>query len=94
MLAAVLGFLLFPLGGAQYEFAFHLSERRTNNQTEYEALCKGLELLLEAGAKAVEAFGDSRVAINQSTEDFNCASDLLYPYLLHCQELMAKFRFV
>ena len=84
MLAAVLGFLLFPLGGAQYEFAFRISERRTNNQTEYEALCKGLELLLEVGAEAVEAFGDSRVAINQSTEDFNCASDLLYPYLLHC----------
>ena len=88
------GLLIISPWGAQYEFAFRLSERRTNNQTEYEALCKGLELLLEAGAKVVEAFGDSRVAINQSTEDFNCASDLLYPYLLHCQELMAKFRFV
>ena len=55
---------------------------------------KGPELLLEAGAEAVEAFGDSRVAINQSTEDFNCSGDLLYPYLLRCQELMAKFRFV
>ena len=42
----------------------------------------------------MEAFGYSRVAINQSTEDFNCANDLLYPYLLRCQELMAKFRFV
>ena len=44
---------------------------------EYEALCKGLELLLDAGAEAVEVFGDSKVAINQSTEDFNCAGDTL-----------------
>ena len=54
-------------GGARYQFAIQIKDRLTNNQAEYEALCRGLELLLEAEAEAVEAFGDSKVAINQST---------------------------
>ena len=53
--------------GARYEFAIRIKDQLTNNQAEYEALCRGLELLLEAGAEAVEAFGDSKVVINQST---------------------------
>jgi len=53
-----------------------------------------LELLLEIGIDAVLVRGDSQVAINQSTEDFNCASDMLYPYLLRCRELMAKFNYI
>ena len=53
--------------GARYEFAIRIKDQLTNNQAEYEALCRGLELLLEAEAEAVEAFGDSKVAINQST---------------------------
>ena len=55
---------IVSLRGARYEFAIRLESRCTNNQTEYEALCKGLELLLDAGAEAVEVFGDSKVVIN------------------------------
>jgi hypothetical protein len=37
---------------------------------EYEAVHKGMELLLEAGAEAVEVFGDSKLVISQLTEEY------------------------
>jgi ribonuclease HI len=82
------GIFIISPRGARYEFSIHLESRCTNNQIEYEALCKGLELLLDAGAKAMEVFIDSKVAINQFIEDYNCASDALFPYLLSNQDLM------
>ena len=58
MLALVL--LLFHLrGGASIEFAFPTEPMITNNQAEYEAILKGLQLLLEVKAEAIEIFGDS-----------------------------------
>lgn len=75
-----------PLGGADYKYAIRLVEKLSNNQAEYEAMSKGLELLLEAGAKAVEVFGDSMVAIKQLTEEYNCDIEYLYPYLVRCQQ--------
>ncbi|KAK1682569.1 hypothetical protein QYE76_043417 [Lolium multiflorum] len=45
----------------------------TNNVAEYEAIRKGMELLLEAGAEAVELFGDSKLVISQLTEEYNNA---------------------
>ena len=77
--------------GMVYQFVFRLVSKLTNNRTEYEAICRGLELLLDAGAEMVEAFGDLRVVIRQLTEDYDCVSDNLYPYFVKCQNLMAKF---
>jgi len=75
-----------------YEFVFHLASKLTNNQTEYEAIHRGLELLLDASAEVVEVFGESKVVIHQLTEDYECISDNLYPYFVKCHDLMAKFR--
>jgi hypothetical protein len=61
---------------------------------EYEAVCKGLELLLEAGAEAVEVFGDSKLVISQLTEDYRCESETLFPLWMRCCELIAKFRYI
>jgi ribonuclease HI len=41
-----------------------LSAPCTNNLAEYEAVRKGLELLLEAGAEAVEIFGNLKLVIS------------------------------
>jgi ribonuclease HI len=46
---------------------------------EYEAFRKGLELLLESGAEAVEIFGDSKLVISQLTEEYRCESEALFP---------------
>ena len=37
----------------------------TNNQVEYEAILKGLQLLHEVKAEVIEVFGDSQLIINQ-----------------------------
>jgi ribonuclease HI len=61
----------------------------TNNLAEYEAVRKGMELLLEARAEAVEIFEDSKLVISQLTEEYMCESDSLFPLWEQCQELMA-----
>jgi ribonuclease HI len=50
--------------GATYSFSIRLPTACTNNLEEYEAVRKGTELLLEAGAEAVEIFGDSKLMIS------------------------------
>ena len=44
----------------------------TNNQAEYQALIKGLELLKEVHTDAVEIFGDSLLVINQLAGIYEC----------------------
>jgi ribonuclease HI len=53
-----------------------------------------MELLLEAGAEAVELFGDSKLVISQLTEEYKCESESLFPLWMQCRELMAQFRYI
>ena len=50
--------------GASFEFALPTEPMVTNNQAEYEAILKGLQLLHEVKAEAIEVFGDSQLIIN------------------------------
>jgi ribonuclease HI len=50
--------------GKKYEFSLPIVATSTNNQAEYQALIKGLELLKEIRVDAVEIFGDSMLVIN------------------------------
>jgi ribonuclease HI len=80
--------------GGNYSFSIRLPTACTNNLAEYEAVRKGMELLLEAGAEAVEIFGDSKLVISQLTEEYRCESELLFPLWVQCQELMTQFRYI
>jgi ribonuclease HI len=53
-----------------------------------------MELLLEAGAEAVEIFRDSKLVISQLIEEYKCESELLFPLWVQCQKLMAQFRYI
>ena len=48
------GILLVSPRGLTYSFSIRMTAPCTNNLVEYEAVCKGMKLLLEAGAEAVE----------------------------------------
>jgi hypothetical protein len=79
-----IGILLASPRGATYSFSIRLSMPCTNNLTKYEVVHKGMELLLEAGAEAVEVFGDSKQIITQLTETYRCESELLFPLWRKC----------
>jgi hypothetical protein len=62
-----IGILLVSPRGATYSFSIRLPTAYTNILAEYEAVCKGMELLLDARAEAAEIFGDSKLVISQLT---------------------------
>ena len=60
-----IGVVLISPRGANFEFSFPIEVSATNNQAEYLAILKGIQLLREIKANAVEIFGDSMLVINQ-----------------------------
>lgn len=46
-----------------------IEKTATNNQAEYQAVLKGIKLLKEIRANAVEIFGDSMLVVNQHVRD-------------------------
>jgi ribonuclease HI len=88
------GILLVSLRGVTYSFSVRLPAPCTNNLAEYEAVRKGVVLLLEAGAEAVEVFRDSKLVISQLTEEYRCESKSLFPLWMQCRKLMTQFRYI
>jgi ribonuclease H / adenosylcobalamin/alpha-ribazole phosphatase len=50
--------------------------------------------LFEAGAEAVEVFGDSKLVISQLTKEYRCESESIFPLWMQCRELMTQFRYI
>jgi ribonuclease HI len=75
-------------------FSVRLPSPCTNNLAEYEAVRRGLELLLEVGVEAVEVFGDSKLVVSQLTEEYRCESESLFPLWMRCRELMTQFKYI
>jgi len=78
--------------GRKYEFSLPIVATSTNNQAEYEALIKGLELLKEIHADAIEIFGDSMLVINQLAGSYECRSEVLVTYYERSMQLLREFR--
>ena len=64
----------------------------TNNQAEYQALVKGLELLREVCAGAVKIFGDSMLVKKQLARVYECRSEILVLYYERCLQLFKEFK--
>jgi len=69
---AGIGIVLISPHGRKYEFSLPIVATSMNNQAEYQALIKGLELLKEIHADAIEIFGDSMLVINQLAGSYEC----------------------
>jgi ribonuclease HI len=89
-----IGILLVSSQGVTYSFSIRLLNPYTNNLAEYEAVRRGMELLSEARAEAVEIFRDSKLVISQLTEEYRCKSESLFPSWMRCRELMTQFRYI
>jgi ribonuclease HI len=83
-----IGILLVSPQGVTYSFSIRLPAPCTNNLAKYEAVHRGMELLVKAGVEAVEVFGDSKLVISQLTEEYRCESELLFLLWMQCRELM------
>ena len=58
-----IGVVLIFLRGPNFEFSFPIEAYATNNQVEYHAILKGIQLLREIKADAIEIFRDSMLVI-------------------------------
>jgi hypothetical protein len=83
-----IGILLVSPQGVTNSFSIRLPASCTNNLAEYEAVRREMKLLVEAGAEAVEVFGDSMLVISQLTEEYMCESESLFLLWMQCHELM------
>ena len=57
--AGGIGIVIISSWVVSFEFALPTEPMITNNQAEYEAILKGLQLFHDVKAKAIEVFGDS-----------------------------------
>jgi ribonuclease HI len=89
-----IGILLVSPRGVTYSFSIRLPAPCTNNLAEYEAVRRGMVLLLEAGAEAVKVFGDAKLVISQLTEEYRCESESLFPLWMRYCKLMTQFRYI
>jgi len=87
-----IGIVLISPRGRKYEFSLPIAATSTNNQTKYQALIKGLELLREVDADAVEVFGDSMLVINQLAGSYECRSEILITYHERSVQLLKEFK--
>jgi ribonuclease HI/probable phosphoglycerate mutase len=74
---------------AIFEALNRLDHDCTNNQTEYEALLFGLEILRDMGVKHVEAYGDSLLVVLQVLKLCQCLNGFLNAYLYMCLDIIS-----
>ena len=86
-----IGIVIILPRGASFEFAFQTKPMTTNNQAEYEAILKGLQLLQKVKAESIEIFGDSQLVINQLIGLYEYKNNILRGYYDECQRLLKEF---
>lgn len=63
-----------------WQFAFQLNFKCTNNQAKYEVLIISLEILKEMKDTWVLVYGDSQLVIDKLIREYQCTSDNLTTY--------------
>jgi ribonuclease HI len=86
-----IGIIFISPNGAYFEMASRLEYFCTNNQTEYEALLFGLEILESMDVKHVKASGDSLLVVHQVSGRYQCFDGLLNAYIDKCLDIIARF---
>ena len=69
----------------------HLHYQTTNNEVEYEALLKGLELTKSLGAKSILIQRDSQLVIGQVNGMYEAKEERMKKYLNKVRHLIKKF---
>src|SRR3954471_24154567 len=71
--------------------SFSLTEPCTNNVAEYNALLIGLQLAHQLGVRNLQAYGDSKLVVNQLHGEYEVRSDDLIPYFNFALQMAEQF---
>ena len=88
---ARIALLLVSHCGKPTHFMFKILYECLKNETEYEALIMGLDLLIARGIRNVEIIGDSQLIIKQMTRECQCMSKTLAKYFAVATRLLSEF---
>ena len=73
------------------EKSLRLGFSTTNNKAEYEALLMGMAMVQKMGEKAVEAFSNSRLVVDQVKGKFGAKDEIMRGYLSQVRHLQSSF---
>lgn len=66
--------------GEELEFAIKLDFKPSNNEAEYEAIIRGLEIAGQLGAQSLQIFSDSQLVVHQVWEEFETRDERMAHY--------------
>ena len=78
--------------GDKLKYKVRLQYQTTNNEVEYEALLKGLELAQFLESKSIVAQGDSQLVIGQVKGTCEAKEEWMKKYLNRVRRLVKKFK--
>ena len=90
--AGGIGVILKSPEGDKLTFAACLQYQTTNNEVEYEALLKGLELAKSLEAESIVVQGDSQLIIGQVNGTCEAKEEWMKKYLSKVKRLIKKFK--
>ena len=80
------------LEGDKLKHKVRLQYQTTNNEVEYEAILKGLELVKSVEADSILVLGDSQLVIGQVNGTCEAKEDRMKRYLKKVVHLVKKFK--
>ncbi|XP_065636337.1 uncharacterized protein LOC136070380 [Quercus suber] len=86
-----IGVVLQSPEGDKLKHKVHLQYQTTNNEAEYKALLKGMELAKSVEAKSLLVLGDSQLIIGQVNGMFETKEERMRKYLNRVMRLIKKF---
>ena len=89
--AGGIGVVLQSPEGDKLKHKVHLQYQTTNNEVEYKALLKGLELAKSVEAKSIVVLGDSQLIMGQVNGMYEVKEEQMRKYLSRVMRLIIRF---
>ncbi|XP_012830533.1 PREDICTED: uncharacterized protein LOC105951629 [Erythranthe guttata] len=84
------GIIVIDPTGTEVEFAVRLP-RVSNNEAEYEAFIRGMEIAQELGARVVRIYSDSQLVIHQLEGDYEIKNERMKSYVNKARAVQETF---
>jgi ribonuclease HI len=85
------GVVLTSPKGDNLRYVLQIHFRASNNVTEYEALVHGLKVAKEVGVRRIVCYGDSDLAVQQCSGDWDAKDTNMASYQFHVQQIAGFF---